>query len=362
MGEAFPAPVCQVERPIDLDPGTMCLASSPTPGPTCGSQAEIRGALCWTSADPLAAKNAPPPAPTVQLDPQRDFEEGSVAGSLNDARKNPMWVENEILNYQMSRQEPWTFSILYNDATTLVLPLTAMFFDGMKSPAGTLSFCRRHKHSGRIIPFKVLQSDPGLRDPALRGMPIEKAITKIGKPRFDSELTPTLLAYVNQEQAIFMATGFLKVIELQLMNPLAMGWSAGAKVSSETGSLLGRLRLSRAARVVVRDAETVAEKIFLEANAGTAREIQKYLEFARRLSSTTGLSPADKAALLQRYAQRFGLEVGGLAPKGGGRFILVAKDAKSAFEIAADGTIRFGRFSLETLDIANGLPIRPLQP
>ena len=44
-----------------------------------------------------------------------------------------------------------------------------------------------------------------------------------------------------------------------------------------------------------------------------------------------------------------GLETGGLAPMQGGRYLLVAKDGKTALQIAADGAIAFGRFSPQTL-------------
>ncbi len=34
-GGKVPGPVCQVENPIEIDEGTMCLAASPAPGPVC---------------------------------------------------------------------------------------------------------------------------------------------------------------------------------------------------------------------------------------------------------------------------------------------------------------------------------------
>jgi hypothetical protein len=43
----------------------------------------------------------------------------------------------------------------------------------------------------------------------------------------------------------------------------------------------------------------------------------------------------------------------------GGRVLVIAKDGKTAFQIAFDGTITFGRFNTATLDIANPTVIRP---
>jgi hypothetical protein len=59
-------------------------------------------------------------------------------------------------------------------------------------------------------------------------------------------------------------------------------------------------------------------------------------------------------------AKRLGLEVGAQAAAKGGRILLIAKDGKTALQIAFEGTISFGRFSTKTLDIVNPVAIRPL--
>jgi hypothetical protein len=87
---------------------------------------------------------------------------------------------------------------------------------------------------------------------------------------------------------------------------------------------------------------------------------QRYLEFARRLSAVAGLSAKAKADLLVSAAARLGLDVGGQALMKGGRILVIAKDGKTALQVAMDGTITFGRFNTATLDIANPTVIRTL--
>ena len=104
----------------------------------------------------------------------------------------------------------------------------------------------------------------------------------------------------------------------------------------------------------------LGERLFTIVSALPGDKIQRYLEFARRLSFIPRLTSQQKADLLQTFAPRFDLDVGGQAPMPGGRILLVAKDGRTAFQIAADGTITFGRFNQQTLDVVNPVPIRPL--
>ncbi len=364
MAGQTPGPMCQVENHIDLDSGTMCCIATPTPGPVCGSTGEIRGPLCWAgTSDPKGTAADPKPKLRVELDPATDFEEGTAATSPSAAQADPMWVENDILNYFLSDKEPWTFTILYGDGTALMLPLTAMWFGPIGGGGGTITLFRRHKHSGRIIPFQASQSDPKLKDPKLKGMSIQQALPLIATPRFDTKLTPTLLAYVNEAQMIFMAIGFLKVAQLSLANPLTLevGWAARAAVSTSAREALTKLAVRRLALTTAKEVAPIGERLAAESMAAGGTRFQQYLEFARRLGTTSGLSPQAKANLLESFAARFGLDVGGQAMKEGGRILLLAKDGRSAFQILADGSVSFGRFNLKTLDIVDPQIIRALK-
>jgi hypothetical protein len=118
----------------------------------------------------------------------------------------------------------------------------------------------------------------------------------------------------------------------------------------------------RSTGVVLENAATVGKRLFDEVSGLAGTGLQRFLEFARRLSFVRGLSPDGKASLLLEYAARFGLDVGSRVAMPGGRILLIAKDARTALQIAADGTITFGRFSTKTLDIVNPVAIRPLAP
>jgi hypothetical protein len=293
------------------------------------------------------------------LDPARDFETGTVQlTSLHAVQNEAYWVETDVLNHDLSTTEPYMFTLLYIDGGVLSIPLSVMFSESL-SEGGSVLLVRRHKSSGRLVPFQIAQNDVRMRDPSLRSLPAEDALVRVVPPRFDSRLTPTLMALLNEAQAIYIAIGFLRVFELHLMNPLAFGWSAAAAPTNAVRGALGRMALRRGAGIILRDVAAVGEGLLGEVSELGGTGLQRYLEFARRLSAVNGLTPKAKADLLVSAASRLGLDVGGQALVKGGRVLVIAKDGKTAFQIAFDGTITFGRFNTATLDIANPTVIRP---
>lgn len=300
------------------------------------------------------------PTLSLQLDSVADFEPGVV--NLSNAQADPLWVDRDIINYELSETEPWTFTVLYADGSVLTIPLTVMSFQPLTG--ASLTLLRRHRRTGRIVPFQVSQDDPRLREPArdpnLRSRSSQEILTRAVPPRFDPRLTPTIMNALNEAQITFAATGILNVASLRLLSPLGLGWGPRAAASSPARVALRRLSLQRGAVAVGTNAAAVGERLFAEVSRLGGTGLQRFLEFARRLSMVPGLTPQAKAALLERFAARFGLDVGGQIAKEGGRILLLAKDGKTAFQIAADGSITFGRFNLQTLDIMNPTAIRPL--
>lgn len=295
------------------------------------------------------------------LDQINDFPLESIGfPSLTAAQIDPNWVENGIINYAASDNAPYVFSVLYAGGGIIDIPFNVMFYLPL-SNSGTILLFRRHTSTGRIVPFQCLQSAPALADPALKSLPASEALARAVPPRFDPILTPKLIAMLNEAQMIFMAIGILKVLDLQLMNPLLFGWSSAASPSGPVANALERLALRRGAAAVAKDAASVGERLVAEVANLQGTGLQRYLEFARRLSLASGLTPRAKADLLVSLASRFGLDVGGQAAVSGGRILVIAKDGKTAFQIAADGAIAFGRFNVATLDIAGATSIRPLQ-
>jgi hypothetical protein len=296
------------------------------------------------------------PASTPLVDPTTDFEPGWLkVNRVSDAQARVDWVEKDILQYELSKTEPWVLTLLYVDGGMLVIPLTVMAFEGLKG--ATATFFRRHKLSGRVVPFRMSQDDPKLRDPSLKSVPYDQVITTVMQPRFEPELTPYIINILNEEQMVFLATGVLKVLSLQTLNPM-MGW--GGVVSKSASNVLSRVALRKGTAVVARDAAAVLDGLVQAVSKLPGTRLQRFFELARRLSAVRGLTPQAKADMLVEAAGRLGLEVGGQAVVQGGRVLVIAKDARTALQVAADGTIQIGKFSTKTLDIVNPTAIRPL--
>ena len=288
------------------------------------------------------------------------FEEGLLSfPSVAEASRDPLYVDSGFILDQLSDHAPWTLSLLYGDGGGLSIPLELMSFESLKGPK--LTVFRRHKASGRIIPCQILQDDPSLRDSSLNNLSAEEVMRRLVPPRFDPVLTPSIIATVNLEQNIFLTLGFLKVIQLQLLNPMLFGWSAAATADG-AGSIALRA-LARRGAVVTADGTTPAARVGSEVSSLPVNRFQQFLEAARRISLAGGVSPSAKADAIEAIAQKLGLEVGGRSAMQGGRILLVAKDARTALQVAADGTVSFGRVTINggVLDIVEPTAIRALK-
>ncbi|HEY8207092.1 MAG TPA: RNase A-like domain-containing protein [Myxococcaceae bacterium] len=172
--------------------------------------------MIWLAALWLAAG----PAPAEVLDPGLEFEPGIAKGigSLEAARADLRWVERDVRGYELSDAAPWTFSLYYGDGSRLVIPLSRIWF-GESSGPSAMCF-RRHKATGRLVPFVV---SLGERDPALAALPHEEAVVRLGIPRFDTRLTPLVTRELNETQIIFAAEGIFTALKWQAMNPVLVG-------------------------------------------------------------------------------------------------------------------------------------------
>lgn len=289
--------------------------------------------------------------------PEDQFEPGIITfDSAQLAQVDRSYVDSGIILDQLSDKAPWFFSVLYEDGGAISIPLELMFFEGLKGPTATIY--RRHKQSGRIIPCQVLQSDPRFNDPNNAKLSWIDVIQRVVPPRFDPSLTPTIITLLNQEQTIQLTLGFLKVIRLQLLNPVLFGWNPGAAAEGTALRSLGRVTTISA------DAATLGERFAAEVSGLQGNALQKFLEAVRRLSLLRGVPQQVKADAVVEIAKRLGLEVGGQSAVSGGRILIAAKDARTALQVAADGSITFGRARIvgNAIEIVNPTPIRPLVP
>jgi len=290
-----------------------------------------------------------------------DFEEGLLPfPSVAEAKRDPLYVDSGFIIDELSSEAPWTFSLLYGDDGAISIPLEAMFYEPLKGATATVF--RRHKTSGRIVPCQISQDDPVFRDSSLRSLPWEQVLRRIIPPRFDTVLTPAIMDVLNQDQMICMALGVLRVLQLQLMNPVLFGWSPAAKAEGPSAEVLRAL--ARRGAVATADAAQLAAKLASEVSSLPVNRFLRFLEAARRLSLMRAIPPQVKAEAIEALAERLGLEVGGRAIMQGGRILVVAKDARTALQIASDGSITFGRAKMvgTTIEIIDPVPIRALKP
>jgi hypothetical protein len=159
-----------------------------------------------------------------------------------------------------------------------------------------------------------------------------------------------------------MSIGVLNVLKLQLMNPVLFGWAPAAEADS-AGSAALRLLSRRAAVAASGDAAALSARLFSEVSTLPVNRFLQFLEGARRLS-LMAVPPQVKADAIELLAQRLGLEVGGRAVVQGGRILIVAKDARTALQVATDGSVTFGRVKMSggVIDIVDPAPIRALKP
>ena len=158
------------------------------------------------------------PEPAAVLDPTSDFEPGIAKGigSLEAARGDPRWVERDVRGYELSEQAPWTFTLYYGDGSRLVIPLSRIWFAELGGPSATCF--RRHKGTGRLVPFMVVPG--GEPDRAIASLPHQEAVARLAVPRFDTKLTPLITQALNEAQIVYAAEGILTALQLQAMNPV----------------------------------------------------------------------------------------------------------------------------------------------
>lgn len=293
--------------------------------------------------------------------PTDQFEPGLLSfRDVSEARQDRSYADTGFIIDELSDRAPWTLSLLYNDGAALSISLELMSFETLAGSKVTIF--RRHKASGRIIPCQLAQGDRRFMDPQFRHKPWKEVVQCVVPPRFDPALTPSIMTVLNQQQMLQFASGVLRVIQLQLMNPVLFGWSSRAAAEGAAGRAILRSLAPRSASIAA-DATALSEQVFAQVGRFQVNRFQQFLEAARRLSLMKDVPPQVKADALEAIAGRLGLEVGGRSVALGGRILIVAKDARSALQIAADGSITFGRLRLganATLEIINPTAIRAL--
>jgi hypothetical protein len=280
-----------------------------------------------------------------------EFEPGWVEfKNLTGARHDAFWLEQNILECGLSKNTPWTFTMLYSDGS--VLPIRLDLMSSKPLNGNPLTVFRRHSKSKRIIPFQLKPDDPILSLPENARLPWQEVLLKAASPRFDPVVTPLLTRYVETETAIMMGTGMAEVAELQAITlvVLDIGWQI-----TRPPVVRPVARVLKPGLLVL-DEDAIAAKLLDEVNKLGGPPFLRFLECARRVGEMAKLTLQSRVSILTKICDMIGYEYS-VVDKGS-RILLIAKDAKAGLEVTAQG-VQLGRVSLTPFDLVNCSPIRP---
>ncbi len=151
--------------------------------------------------------------PTEQFTPQ-------------EARHDPLWVENNVHNYFIPDLDTPEIVIIYEDGNVVTIPLKYVRFDN--GPEASVTLFRRDMATGRLFPFQM-GTDELMRASEGRGSETSSSFFQdVVPPAFNRELTPFITGWVDFEQQRLATIGFLKVF----------GLHAGGRLAIETGPVL----------------------------------------------------------------------------------------------------------------------------
>lgn len=189
------------------------------------------------------------------MNPLVDFESGQNTGSLDWAKTDARWVEYDIIDGKANISDRWktqALTLIYKDGSTLDIPLVPvplMFRNALPDGTAIQPFFRRHKKSGRLVPFQIT-FDQFAQFPV--NVPNEVALGAVS-PRFDPALTPQLLTWfdlvnsrqlANQLQVLTMgfaalatATSLASISPAGLARTTETTAATGAKVVTQAGTL-----------------------------------------------------------------------------------------------------------------------------
>jgi len=218
--------------------------------------------------------------------PAGDFEPGwiqvpvsaDLETMLSVARTDARWCDDGIIAAQAkidAKTRAQWLRLIYNDGAVLDIPLPGTLFrQGLPQEAVPILYFRRHKSSGRVIPFETTLEELGtLAAPAASEGDVEYAIP----PRFDPVLTPHIMhwfALANSEQLnrtlMFAAQGSAMIATAGGATKLGPGMTQLGAAGTETaiGTALGAGRLAGAG---------LAEIRLAVANYGVSRAALTYL-------------------------------------------------------------------------------------
>ena len=160
------------------------------------------------------------------MNPADNFEPGIAFYDLSTAASKPDWVDRDIADIE---QDGYVTTISYSRGRALSFPAKSLDFTGQYESAVVEMFARRHRVSGRLIPFVIYRGDagPGARRPEVDALSSEDRVL-MAVPYM---LTPAVAAFYSQDPLLQVAGGLLNVLKLM---SLQKGLPLGTPVSAGT--------------------------------------------------------------------------------------------------------------------------------
>jgi hypothetical protein len=268
------------------------------------------------------------------------------------------------VDYSITDKAPYTFTAVYADGSQLVIPMDKMFSQTLLG--STLTLFRRHKKTGRLVPFQVSFDTLKALTPAATavGLKIED-IPKLVPARFDPKLTPWIDYYLEQAQLMYAMMGISNVLLLMAGSGVPARTPLGGGVGIASKSLAKRTAVRQAAamiagksggtKVVIATAGTSVVKVadeLLAATASITHNGARFIKAAATLSAKSGLTVLEKVKVIQEFAKKIGFGFGkqGLLDEGA-HLVLYSEDSFYAFRFIKDsGRISYGKFDKAKAD------------
>jgi len=184
-------------------------------------EAEAGADLLLAGKVPMVTRRDPRPVLRCQFD--KEFGPAVSMGRLAELRTDPLWVESGIFNYFMESLKSPEIILVYEDGNILRIPLRFVHNKPLDASGGTVTMFRRHRTTGRLVPFAITQADLFKAGELREGQPASQVLGELVPPRFDPSLTPMIPGIVDAELLRHAAIGILEVAKLQVGGALVRG-------------------------------------------------------------------------------------------------------------------------------------------
>lgn len=253
-------------------------------------------------------------AARAPMNPVVNFEPGIADYNVPAAARQPKWVDN-FAGHHVAGQ---AVELTYSDGGSLTIPLSAevIFGSALGMGEAVRTFTRRHRKSGREVPFVVY--DQGAGDPYLSAVS-EQDLALMGVPRFDPLLTPRILSLF-AEDADLMLVAAKALLALYAM----WGGARGVKPVARFTAAAMTTGYTAARSVVTATRAVSIQVLFAVRTYGVSRTAVSYLGGKAYTYYLTNAVAVNQALIVgsEITAGFGGVELGPISPGDSVRFAI----------------------------------------